>query len=239
MPTYRFLGEFVTLVIRRQRNSDFFKPTSKARRRLGEVDLSLHYGSETLIPEIIELLTRQSPSYQFAPAWTMDDVTSERCPGLGPVDFRLARSASGAPVACAALWDQSAVKQTVVRGYATKLRRLRPILNVGLSLVGRPTLPAVGRPVRHAFVSHIAVDAAQPAILEQFIRLFHGPACTRGIDYLTLGFDARDPCLAHLRTAFRPREYRSRQYAVHWDDAGADLAGSLDDRLLGPEVALL
>ena len=70
------------------------------------------------------------------------------------------------------------------------------------------------------------------------IRLFQASARSRGIDYLTLGFDARDTRLHHLRRTFRPREYISRLYAVHWDD-GANLARQLDDRLLAPEVALL
>ena len=74
--------------------------------------------------------------------------------------------------------------------------------------------------------------------METLIRLFQAFARVRGIDYVTLGFDARDPRLAHLRRAFRPREYVSRLYAVHWDD-GADLAGQLDERLLAPEGALL
>lgn len=239
MPVYRFLGELVTLVISRRRNSDLSKPTSSARRRLREMDLSVHYGSEPLIPEIIELLNRRTAAYQFAPIWTADDLMPQRYPGLSSADFRLARSAAGTPIACAAFWDQSAVKQTIVRGYAPWLRRLRPFLNLGVAICGRPTLPAAGKSVRHAFVSHVAVDPDQPVILEQLIRLFHGPAFTRGIDYLTLGFDARDPRLVHLRKAFRPREYRSRLYAVHWDDAGDDFVRTLDDRLLAPEVALL
>jgi len=41
-----------------------------------------------------------------------------------------------------------------------------------------------------------------------------------------------------LRKVLRPREYVSRLYVVHWDD-GAELARSLDDRLLAPEVAIL
>jgi hypothetical protein len=80
---------------------------------------------------------------------------------------------------------------------------------------------------------------SQPEVIEQLVWLLHGPACTRRVDYLTLGLDARDPRLPHLRRAFRPREYRSRLYAVHWDDAGAAVAHSLDGRLLAPEVALL
>jgi hypothetical protein len=42
-----------------------------------------------------------------------------------------------------------------------------------------------------------------------------------------------------VRKVFRPREYVSRLYAVHWDDNGAEVAQHLDNRLLAPEVALL
>jgi hypothetical protein len=240
MPTYRFLGEFVTLVVRRTRDGSFSKPAPSARRRLRETGLSLHYGNDSFVPEFVGLLNGHAAGGQFAPAWTVDDfLTPDRCPGLAVTDFRLVRSADGRPVACAAFWDQRTFKQTVVRGYAPRLRRLRPFLNIGLALVGRPTLPAVGRPLRLAFVSHIASDPARPDVIEQLVRLLYGPAHTRGVDYLTLGFDARDPRLPQLRRALRPREYLSRLYAVHWDDEGADVARGLDGRLLAPEVALL
>ena len=240
MPTYRFVGEMVTLVIRRRQNGDFYKPTAKVRGRLGKAGLSLQYGNDPLVADLVELLNENGAGYQFSPVWTAEDLaTPGRCPGLAPDDFRLVRSADGTAVACAAFWDQRESKQTVVRGYAPRLGRLRLFLNVGLAIAGRPTLPRVGRPISHAYVSHLASGASRPDVVEQLIWLLHGPADTRGVDYLTLGLDARDPQLPHLRRVYRPREYRSRLYAVHWDDAGADLARGLDGRLLAPEVALL
>jgi hypothetical protein len=146
-------------------------------------------------------------------------------------------SRSRSPVA-AALWDQRAFKQMVVRGYAPRLGVLRPLINTASMLLGHPRLPAVGSAISHAFVSHVATDPDQPQAMEMLIQLLQRSASSRGIDYLTLGFDARDPRLAHFRRAFRAREYVSRLYAVHWDD-GADLARALDDRLIAPEVALL
>ena len=74
---------------------------------------------------------------------------------------------------------------------------------------------------------------------ELLLLLLHDPAQRLGVDYLTLGFDVRDPRLGHVRKVFRPREYVSRLYAVHWDDNGAEVAQHLDNRLLAPEVALL
>ncbi len=235
MPTYRFLGDFVTLAIGRRRTTELFKPTVKARRRFREKHLRLAYGSVKIVPAIIGLLNADQQKYQFAPSWSAQDLS---LPGLSPADFRLACGPDGSPVASTAIWDQQRVKQTVLRGYSPQLRRMRPILNAGAILLGRPRLPAVGQPVSSAYISHVAGDLGQPDLVEQFIRLLHGPAQTLGIDYLLAGFDARDPRLQHLRRVFRPREYLSRLYAVYWDD-GAELARSLDDRLLAPELALL
>jgi hypothetical protein len=210
MPTYRFLGEFVTLAIPRTRGLVAFSADPAGLIAL-------------------DLLFRYQSQYQFAPAWTVEDL---------PEDFRIVHSPAGDPVACAALWDQRRIKQTIVHGYAPRLGALRPLINAAATLLGRPRLPAVGRAISHAFVSHIATDPDEPKSIETLIRHFQRAARSRGIDYLTLGFDARDPRLAHLRRAFRAREYVSRLYAVHWDD-GAALACQLDERLLAPEVALL
>jgi hypothetical protein len=210
------------------------------RRRLRELGLAIEYGSDAALPEVVELLRTAGADYQFAPAWSVDDLRSrQRCPGLAATDFRMVRSTGGTALACAALWDQRAVKQTIVRRYSRRLGRLRPLVNVAAALTGRPLLPAVGREIRHAFVSHLVADPGRPELVELFVNLLHGPARTRGIDYLTLGFDARDPRLAHLRRAMRPREYRSRLYVVHWGEDGAAITRGLDGRLLAPEVAVL
>jgi len=235
MPTYRFLGELVTLVIRRRRRSDFWKPTAHVRRRFGEVDLRVRYGCDELTPVIVDLLNRDRQRYQFAPVCSLDDLYA---PGLSPDNFRLACRRDGTAVACAALWDQRSVRQTVVRGYPPAVRRLRPLINVAAAISGRPRLPALGEALSNGFIAHVAADLDRPEFVEWFINLLHGPGHTWGIDYFVIAFDARDPRLPHLRKRFRPREYRSRLYAAHWED-GAELARNLDNRLLAPEAALL
>jgi hypothetical protein len=229
MPTYRFLGEFVTLMIRRH-HGEIDKPTGLVRRRLRENGLRLRYGSDERTADIVDLLRRDHRQYQFAPTWSVDE--------LQPENFRVVYWPDSTPAACAAIWDQRSIKQTVVRGYVRHLRWFRLLINLGAAALCRPGLPRMGRPISQAFVSHLAVNPLQPQIAEWLILLLHGPASTRQIDYLTLGFDARDSRLAYLRKVFRPREYASRLYVVHWGD-GAELAQSLDGRLLAPEVALL
>ena len=230
MPAYRFLTEFVTLVIRR-------RPPGETRKRLRSLGTMVMQGGQRLICDtqpteaVLDLLNRDYRQYQFAPFWTAQESRLQ--------EFRSVCSQDGTPVACAAIWDQRAIKQTVVRGYANSTRWIRPLINLGSLLLSRPSLPRVGEPVSHAFVSHLAVDVLQPQLAELLFLLLQGPAHRRGIDYLTIGFDARDPRLGHFRRVFRPREYVSRLYAVHWDDDGAKLARALDDRTLAPEVALL
>lgn len=230
MPTYRYLGEFVTLIIRRRRRTDSFGPASRFRRGLREKGLQLVCGSDRRCAEIRELLAQDLRAYQFAPVWEESEIH--------PKTFQIACAEDGTPVACAAMWDQRAIKQSVVRGYSSGLRWARPLINVGAALLGRPRLPQIGMPVSYAFLSHLAASAEHPELAELLIHSFQAAARTLGVDYLTLGFDHRDARLAHLRQVFRPREYISRIYAVHWED-GAELAKSLDDRLQAPEVATL
>jgi hypothetical protein len=70
------------------------------------------------------------------------------------------------------------------------------------------------------------------------VQELRGVAAQRGIEFLTIGFDANDPRLTTWRKHFRGREYRSRLYIVRWPGIGG-AANELQARLLAPEVALL
>jgi hypothetical protein len=230
MPAYHFLGEFVTLIIPCPRRPGLFRPISRTTKKLRRQGIQLAPGSEERRGELLELLHDTNRKYQFAPVWAAGE--------LHPKNFLMACAPDGPLVACAAIWDQRSVKQTVVRGYSSSLRCARPLINLGAAFLGQPRLPRIGASISHAFLSHLVVDPESPHLLDCLITLLRGLARDRGIDYLTLGFDSRDPRLAYLRKAFRPREMLSRIYAAHWPD-GAILAHSLDERLLAPEVAIL
>ena len=159
------------------------------------------------VDEIRAHLDRHSAQFQFCRVWN----------DIDPDDFVV--DADG----CLALWDQSAFKQIVVRGYAPALRLLRPFLR----------LPRVGHPLRMAYLSHVAC-ADGPALV-RMIRAAAARARLRQIDYLILGLSERNPLLGAVRTAFSPREYGSTIYLVHWGDAPPQL----DDRPCHLEVATL
>ncbi len=210
LPRYRFLESFRTLVL----DVRAIKPGAGRSGRAED------------LPEISACLQRQAARTQLCRPWTAEDLLSpERSRGLSPGDFQLVVS-NDRVVGCLALWDQSAFKQAVVRGYSGGLALLRPVL------------PEVGRPLRMAYLSHMAIDGDDAQVLLPLIRGASARARDRGIRYLTLGLSSRNPMLEAVRQAFTPREYGSALYAVHWED-GTDAVRSLDSRPCHVEVATL
>lgn len=115
--------------------------------------------------------------------------------------------------AALSLWDPRGVRQTVVRGYAGPLRWGRPALNAALRLAGAAPLPAVGE----GLASAVAVRpvAEGPEALDRLVGAALGAARARGLAFVLVGLDARDPALALLRR--RPHvPYRSTLVAAAW-----------------------
>lgn len=135
LPRYRELERFVTLVLPAW-------PRLPSRAPRGVV---VERGDEAALPEVAAFLDRQARRHQFAPRVSAEAL---RCPsrsrGLAPGDFLLARR-DGVLVGCVAVWDQSGYKQVVVRGYAPRLARFRPWLDLVSRLLGGRGSP---RPAR-------------------------------------------------------------------------------------------
>jgi len=189
-------------------------------------------GSEARLPAIVDCLERNLRRHQLTPAWTLDDLRSgERTRDLDAFDFFVVPDGDGG-AGCLALWDQRRFKQVVVRGYAGAVGPLRPLVNVGLSLLGRPRLPAPGRPLALGFLSHVAIDDDRADVLLALVAAARRVAAERGLRYLSLGFAARHPLTDAVRRAIHARELGSVLYLV---GPPADL----DDRVPHVEAATL
>ncbi len=191
------------------------------------------------LPAIVDCLRRYAARHQLCRPWTVEDLLSpDRSRGLSVGDFQVAFS-GGRFAGCLALWDQSAFKQAVVRGYSPGFGWLRRPMHVGSALRGEVTvLPKVGQPLSMAYLSHIAIDGDDAPVFLSLIRSAAGHARTRGIRHLVLGLSSRSPLLAAVRKSFFPREYGSTLYAVHWED-GTEAVHALDSRPCHVEVATL
>ncbi len=224
LPSYRPLSPFVTRVL----------PTWPAPRAVSGIEPA----GPARLAEAAACLERNGPRFQMARRWTAADLASEeRCRGLSASDVFLAFR-GGRVAGCAALWDQRAFKQVVVRGYARPLARARPWINGLARILGTPRLPAPGAPLAQAYLSHLAVDGDDPVIFARLLLAVLAEGGRRGLAYVVAGFAESHPLLAVARRLRRAREYASLLHVVHWEEGRAAVEG-LDGRVPHVEVALL
>jgi hypothetical protein len=226
-PRFTPVGTLNTLVI-----------ATRGRQRVMPPDgVRLIRGSEMLRAEVVDCLTRYGRRHQFARCWNTDALTSpERSRGLSASDFTVALRGDRV-IGCVACWDQRAFKQTVVRGYSTRLARWRPVLNLIAPLTRAPYLPPVGRPLDFAYLSHFAVDDDR---IDVAVALVAGAraALAADLDYAVIGLGHGHPVSHALVRQFSPRVYQSDLYLASWPDGHA-IAETLAHSVPHPEVALL
>jgi hypothetical protein len=190
-------------------------------------------GEDAYAQAIVNCLNRNNALKQFAPFWTCDSLFRSR---LSPADFFLALEGDHV-VGCLACWDQSAFKQTVVRGYSGSLRRWRKLINVCSYFGILPYLPEPNTPLRHSYACHLAIDDDHPAVFDALLRNVYNYNLEQKYSYFMIGLADSNPLRRTLET-YRPLTYISQIYLMDWDDNG-DLLAKLDERMPAPEIALL
>lgn len=227
MPAFREREQLLTLALLLRRT----------RPPAAPVGFHVERGRAETLGEIVAFLRRQGALRQFFPVYQEEDFGgSALTRGFAVEDFLVARRA-GQIVGTLGLWDQAAYKQTVVRGYGGLLHSARPLLNGALRLIGAPTLPAPGQPLRFVYASFLAIADDDPALFRGLLRQAYHLASERGYAFLMVGLVARDPLLP-IAQKYLHVPYRSRLYTVFWAD-GAAFDERLDDRLPALELAAL
>ena len=223
LPGYAFLAELDTLLV-----------AATGRRNHGA--LRVEAATPERIPGMLEVLNGHAGRHQFATVWTAETLRALAQHGL-PLDRFLLALDGGAVVACGALWDQRAYRQTVIRGYSRALGIARPFVNFAGRFLGTPRLPRAGSVLSHAFLSPLAFVSGAESLLADFIEAFFPLAADVGAEFLTLALPATDARLAALKRRFSTRTWRSRLYRVDWPgQATMELGGG---GVFLPDVALL
>lgn len=136
---------------------------------------------------------------------------------------------------CITLWDQRDARQIEVCGYHSSIRRARLGINLGLTLVGRPTLPPAGSRLNMAYASHAGFDLDDAETAVGLVGAACRLASERNIRLLSTGLPAGAPVLQPLIKRFRPWVTESVIYAVTSSPEAIDL----DQRPLWMEIATL
>ena len=177
-------------------------------------------GSLDQVPEIVRFLRTEGSRRQLFPVWTEEALRN--LDGLKIGDIRIARR-NGEIAGVIALWDQTAYKQSIVRGYSGWMR------------LAAPFLPRAGQHLRSAYASLIC--ATSPEVFAGLLREICALASERRFDYLLVGLDARDPLLPVARR-YRHYEYPSRLYLASWSNGGST-DEQLDHRPAYVDIATL
>lgn len=216
LPAYRPLCELVTLV-------------APVRSTTGTPAAPVPHG------ELVEFLVQDARRFQLSLAWdatVLQDLTRH---GVQARDFAVVRR-HGKVAACAAVWDQRRFRQTVIDGYEGMLETFRPLVNATLVMRRRPRLPAPGTVLNQGAILGASVpDPRDWDVLWHELQL---QAAARGLAWLVIARDARDPELSALRRLTRGREYHTTLYEVVWPGR-KPWADPRDSALFRPEVGLL
>jgi hypothetical protein len=188
------------------------------------------------IREAIACLIRNGSRYQFSPVWGPESFDGS-VPGLSGSTLRVVER-SGRVVGCAALWDQRACRQVVVRGYCRTLAISRWLVNATARWTGTPALPPVGRRLEFGYLSHLAVDDDDRDVACALIGGVCELARARGLDYVAVGLPAEAALTAAVRSRFRHRAYQSVLHVAFWPD-GEEIVNRLDGRPYLPELGTL
>jgi hypothetical protein len=237
MPAYTFLGEFATLVIPAGQNALRKRKFEAATRRLHGRGLRYSPACRDQYVELASFLNRTGSQHQLAVTWNETELQALTQFGLQASDFQLVLDGLEI-VGCAAIWDQCAFRQTVVRGYSRRLAFARPWLNFGSHIFGTPRLPGIGSILANALLSPLAVSSHDTQLLLDLVHLCAARASEKGLEFLTLGFGAQDSRAGAVCGAFRCHKYLSRLYQVNWPGIETNLE-ALDGRAFLPDVAFL
>lgn len=206
MPTYVPIGMLVTYLIPIRK---------KVSRKLRYEVLSCN--ADTL-PQAYECLSKWNGRHQFAPAYTLADLSGDTglLPSFSPKDLYVCKE-RGEVIGTLGVWDQQSFKQTIVADYSAKMKAVRPFYNGIARLRGRPTLPNVGESIRSIHAAFVSAKDNNTEIFESLI----DKACSEwsgyGHDYLLVGLSEENK-LAAVARRFASRELKSRIYLVHWPE---------------------
>jgi hypothetical protein len=209
LPTYRRLGDYVTLVLPTSRGHrlNLWRP---ARRDEGAA--------------IVDFYNRYATGCQCSPV--LDLATVDRI-GL---DHFLVHEKGNDMLGTVALWDQRAFKQVVARHYRRPLGTLLPVYNLYAQLFRHVPLPRAGETLAQTFLAFLALSGEGMSRIEALI----ADVLSRcGTPAAALGLHARHSLLDVI-DRLKPIRYPARVYAVTF---GGRV--DLDARAVQPDAALL
>ena len=220
MPLYKPQGEMITYAL---------------SSKLGKHNLTLHAATPEDISGLVKFYNKTANLYQYSPVLSADwleKLDGEN--GLKLDDFFLLKE-QGQIRACFALWDQRAIKQTVVRGYRFPLGLLRKPYNLYAKLTRRVALPQINKQIDYIFIAFLAVEKKSADLFNDIIQTALYLIGKRKSQIGMLGLSADNPYSAILQT-YPKQTYHTCIESVTWPKQAQPKWNNLP---VQPEIAIL
>jgi len=204
LPVYQPVAQLITYLIplRRNRNrKNASNPVSKANQHQ--------------LPEAVTFLQQWNSQYQFAPLYTLEDISgqSKLLPGFCRENFYVFQE-HGEVCGTLGVWDQQPFKQTVVTAYSRKMQFIRPFYNVYAAITGSPGLPKVGAEIK---LLYAALLSGSERAFEALLNQARMDWSSKGYDYLSVGV-CEDNKLSPIASRYATQQISSTIYLVYWQD---------------------
>ena len=223
MPTYLPLGELSTLIFA-ARNDPGATPLVTQARKQDAAAIAAFYNA-------------QARQYDFAPVLEVSWLkTLDGSNGLRLEDFYLLHNSSGEIEAMFALWDQRAIKQTVVEHYRPPLNWLRPLYNLSAAMRGAVRLPHAGSRLEQIFIAFCVSGFGDANSKLALLRVASSLIHARGGKLCTVAMAADDPHRPTIQKALKAAEYATQIEAVFLDSTHKE---TVHARNIRPEIAVL
>ncbi len=227
LPHYRQIDRLYTLAIPARP----FKAYTRGFMEIGTA-------CDADLKDIIRFLHRYGSEKQFFPVLQEEEFLSgsSLTRNLRIEDFLVARQA-GNICGVTGLWDQSAFKQPVVRGYFGKLRWGRHLFNAFARCRGDRPLPPPGEPISLVYAAFTCIADNSLEVYDQLLHSLCALAAQRGYGHVLTGHTERDPLLAIARR-FHHVPYTSNLYTACWKEE-SQFHDNLDGRISHVEIATI
>jgi hypothetical protein len=209
LPIYQPAARLVTYLLPLTRKRRGHRP-SAAVSKVRQDDLS----------QAVAFLQEWNGRYQFAPAYTLQDMLGQSTllPGFSWEDLYVYRQ-DGRVSGTLGVWDQQSFKQTLVTDYSRKMRAVRPVYNLYASMIGTPRLPAAGTTIK---VVYAAFTTGDRRVFAELLRQACNDWSGRGYDYLSVGFCVDHEC-SSIAARYATRRIASTLYIVYWAENAVSL----------------
>ena len=227
LPRYHDIGRFCTFAFS-------LKQSMKSRPN---TSINIRCSTSEDIQQIIDFLCAEGPRKQFFPEYRQEDFTSKDgiLSGLKLEDIYLAFFGPEL-VGITAAWDQKEFRQSKIVGYSRMIQSFRPLINVGLRLLGYPTFPKPQTVLNYFSIGLVCIKDNDADVFSSLINSIISERKNK-YSFMMAGFHERDHLLDILKE-YKGISYSSRVYIVCWED-GEKYHAQLDDRIPYLELGAL